>query len=139
MQKKGEEVPNFGTIFYDKEKKRIVKRTKKKVETGGKSGMMVIDKTLVHGTDKDPRLTARAGAALIHATEDNVDRLMTGLEQSRKNVAQLKDTVRKQRDEGNKLKRKFEDMHNEVRDSNIEFQTLQANKIALEVSVEKNE
>ena len=24
---KGEEVPNFNTIFYDKEKKRIVKRT----------------------------------------------------------------------------------------------------------------
>ena len=25
----GEEVPYFNTIFYDKEKKRIVKRTKK--------------------------------------------------------------------------------------------------------------
>ena len=31
MQKEGEEVPDFSTIFYDKEKKRIVKRTEKKV------------------------------------------------------------------------------------------------------------
>ena len=30
VQKKGEEVPNFSIIFYDKEKKRIVKRTKRK-------------------------------------------------------------------------------------------------------------
>ena len=30
MQKEGEEVPDFSTIFYDKEKKRIVKRTEKK-------------------------------------------------------------------------------------------------------------
>ena len=54
MQKEGEEVPDFSTIFYDKEKKRIFKRTEKKVETGGKSGMKITDKTLVHGTDADP-------------------------------------------------------------------------------------
>ena len=29
----GEEVPDFNTIFYDKERKRIVKITEKKVET----------------------------------------------------------------------------------------------------------
>ena len=49
MQKEGKEVPNFSAIFYDKEKKRIVKRTKKKVETGGQSGKMLTDKTLVYG------------------------------------------------------------------------------------------
>ena len=69
--------------------------------------MMVTDKTLVYGTDKDPRLTARDGVALIQATEDNVDKLMTDLEQSRRNVAQLRDTLKRERDEGNKLKRKF--------------------------------
>ena len=95
MQKEGEEVLDFRTIFYDKEKKRIVKRTEKKVETGGQSGMMITDKTLVHGTDADPRLTARAGVALTQAIEDIVDRLMTNLEQSRKNVAQLKETLKR--------------------------------------------
>ena len=53
IQKEGEEVPDFSTIFYDKEKKRIVKRIEKKVETGGQSGMMITDKTLVHGIDAD--------------------------------------------------------------------------------------
>ena len=51
---------------------------------------MITDKTLVYGTDSNPRLTARAGVALTQATEDNVDRLMTDLEQSKRNVAQLK-------------------------------------------------
>ena len=64
MQEKGEEVPYFSTIFYDREKKRIIKRTERKIETGGQPGMMVTDKTLVYGIDKDPRLTTRAGVAL---------------------------------------------------------------------------
>ena len=50
----GEEVLDFNTIFSDKEEKRIVKRTKKKVDTGSKPGIMVTDKTVVHGTHKDP-------------------------------------------------------------------------------------
>jgi len=45
---------------------------------------------------------------------------MTDLEQSGKNVAQLKETLNKERDEGNKLKRKYEDMQNEVRNSKTE-------------------
>ena len=60
--------------------KRIVKRTERKVETGGQSGKMINDTTMVHGTDKDPRFTIRAGAALIHASEDNVDQIVTDLE-----------------------------------------------------------
>ena len=38
MPTEGEDIPNFNTIFYDKEKKRIVKRTEKKVDTGGNQG-----------------------------------------------------------------------------------------------------
>ena len=37
-QNKGEEVPDFNTIFYDRETKRIVNRTERKVETGGSQG-----------------------------------------------------------------------------------------------------
>ena len=54
VQEKGEEVPDFSTIFYGKEKKRIVKRTERKFETGQQSGMMVTDKTLVYRIDKCP-------------------------------------------------------------------------------------
>ena len=80
-QKKGEEVSDFKTIFYDRERKIIMKRTKRKVETGGQSGKMINDTTVVYGTDKDPRFTIRVGASLIHASKDNVDRIMTYLEQ----------------------------------------------------------
>ena len=121
IHKEGEEIPDFSTIFYDKEKNMIVKRTEKKVEIGGQSRKMIIEKTVVYGTDADPRLTARAGVELTQDTEDNVDRLMTDLEQSKKNATQLKETLKKERDEGHKLKRKFEDMQNEVRTSKIEL------------------
>ena len=85
---------------------------------------MITDKTLVHGTNVDARLIARAGVALTQATEYNVERLMIDLEQSRKNATQLKETLKKERDEGQKMKRKYEDMMNEVRTSRTEFQTL---------------
>ena len=77
----------MNTIYYEKVKKRIVKRTEKKVNTGGKPGVMVTDKTVVHGTNKNLRLMARAGVALSLATEDNVEIIMTDLEQSQKKVA----------------------------------------------------
>ena len=121
MPREGEEFPDFSTIFYDKEKKRIVKRTEKKVETGGQSGKMIIDKTMVHRTNKYPRLIVRDGVALTLAMEDNVDRLMTDLEESRKNAAQLKETLKKERDEGQTLKRKYEDMISEVKTLTTEF------------------
>ena len=109
-QKKGEEVPYFNTIFYDKEKKMIVKRTERKIETGGLFGKMINDTTIVYVTDRDPRFTIRAGAALIHAFEDNVDKIMMDLVQSKKSYSQLKDTLRKEREKNNRLKRKFEDI-----------------------------
>ena len=64
---------------------------------------------------------------------------MMDLEQSKKNAAQLKETLKKERDEGHKLKRKFEDMQNEVRNSKTKLQTLQANKEVLEIFAGKME
>ena len=79
VYKIGEEVPDFNTIFYDKERKRIVKGSEKKVETRVMSGKMITDMTIVYGTDRDPRFTIRVGDTLIHASEDNVDKIMTDL------------------------------------------------------------
>ena len=56
-------------------------RTEKKVEAREKQGVMVTEKTIVHGTDKDPRLMARAGVSSTLANQDNVDKIMTYLEQ----------------------------------------------------------
>ena len=49
---------------------------------------------------------------------------MTDLELSKKSSAQLKDTLRKEREESNKLKRKYEDMEKEMRSSKDELQLL---------------
>ena len=58
---------------------------------------MISDTPIMLGTDQDPRFTIRAGATLIQASEDNVGRIMTDLELSKKSSAQLKDTLRKER------------------------------------------
>ena len=138
-QKKGEEVPYFNTIFYYRERKRIVKRTKRKVESGGQSCKMTNDTTVVYGTDKDPRFTIRDGATLSHASEDNVDRILTDLEQSKKSAAQLKDTLRREREESSRLKRKFEYMQHEINSSKSELQFLQVENRFMEVSQENVE
>ena len=62
---------------------------------------------------------------------------MIDLEQSRENAAQLRATLRKERDESNKLKRMFEDMCNELKYSKAELQSLQVDKMSLEVTIEK--
>ena len=56
---------------------------------------------------------------MIHATEDDVDKIMTDLEQSKETSSQLKDTLRKEREENNKLKRKFEDVQKEIKYSRL--------------------
>ena len=95
---------------------------------------MINDTIVVYGIDKDPRFTIRDGAALIHASEDNVDRMMTDLEQSKKSSAQLKDTLRREREENNRLKRKFEDIQCEINSSKAKIQSLQVEKISMETA-----
>ena len=97
---------------------------------------MITDTAVVLGTDWDPRFTIRAGAALIQSSEDNVDRIMADLELSNKSSGQLKDTLRKEREEGNRLKRKYEDMQMEMKYSKAELQLLQVEKQASETAQE---
>ena len=95
---------------------------------------MISDTTVVYGIDKDPRFTIRAGATLIHASKDNVDQIMTDLEQSKKSAAQLKDTLRREREESSGLKRKFKDMQHKIKSSNSELWFLQVDKRSLEAA-----
>ena len=134
VQKKGEEIHDFNTVFYDRETKRIVKRTERKVEAEGLPGKMITDTAVMLGTDRDPRFTLRAGAALINASEDNMGKVMTDLEQSKNSLAQLKDTLRKEREEGNRLKRKYEDMQKEIKASKAELQALHEERQARETT-----
>ena len=90
--------------------------------------MMVTEKVVVHCTDKDPWLLERAGVALSLATEDNVDKIMTDLEQSQKKVTQLKETLKRESSGSQSLKRKYEDMISEVEVSKAECQTILVDK-----------
>ena len=98
VQKKGEEVPDFNTVYYDRATKRIMNRTERKVEAEGMAGKMITDTAVMLGTDLDPRLTLRARTAILHASEDNIDKVMTELESYKKYSAQLKDTLKRERE-----------------------------------------
>ena len=87
-------------------------------------GKMLTDTVVMLGTYQDLRLTLRDGTALLHASEDNMDKVITDLEQSKKSSAQLKDTLRKEREESNRLKRKYDDLQREVKSSRAEVQDL---------------
>ena len=132
IQKKGEEVPDFNTVYYDRATKRIMKRTERKVEAEGMPGKMITDTAVMLGTDLDPRLTIRAGTAILHASEDNIDKVMTELESYKKSSAQLKDTVKREREEGNRLKQKFEHLQREMKTAKAELQTLHEERQAQE-------
>ena len=77
--------------------------TKKKVYTGEKQGIMVIEKTIVHRTDKDPRLLEKAGVSSTLTNEDNVDKIVTDLEKYKKKFVQMKETIKKERGEVTKF------------------------------------
>ena len=82
---------------------------------------MITDTAVMLGTDLDPRLTIRAGTAILHASEDNIDKVMIELESYNKPSAQLKDTLKKEREEGNKLKRKFEHLNRDMKTTEAEL------------------
>ena len=106
-------------------------RTKKRVDTRKKQGIMVTEKIVIHGTDKDPRLLAREGVASTLANVDNVDKIVDDLEQYKKKVSQMKETLKKERSEGQILKRKHEDSLSELEKLRDAFQILQYDKDAL--------
>ena len=71
-------------------------RTEKKVHIEKKHiGVMVTKKTVVHGSNKDPKLLARAGVASTLANVDNVDKIVDDLEQYKEKVSQTSETLNK--------------------------------------------
>ena len=60
---------------------------------------------------------------------------MTDLEQYKKKVVQMKETLKKEKDDGQSLKRKNEDILSEIEKSREACQILQSDKDALVLSV----
>ena len=82
---------------------------------------MITDTAVMLGTDLDRRLTIRVGTAIIHASKDNIGKVMTELESYQKSSAQLKDTLKREREEGNRLKRKFEHLQRDMKTAEAEL------------------
>ena len=92
----GQEVADLNTIFYDKNKKRIVMRTENMVDTGKMHiGVMVTKKKFVHVTNKDPKLLAMEGVASTLANADNVDKMVDDMEQYKEKISQMRETLKK--------------------------------------------
>ena len=96
---------------------------------------MRTEKTIVHETKTDPRLMARAGVASALANEDNVDKIMTDLEQYKKKVVQMKETLKKERGKGKIIKRKHAEIISDIEKSKEACQILQSDKDALVLSI----
>ena len=100
---------------------------------------MITDTAVILGTNQDLRFTLSFGSVFIQASEDNVSKIMIDLEQSKKSSAQLKDTLRHEREERNKLKIKYEYMQREMKSSTDELQALQVEIQVMETTQESLE
>ena len=96
---------------------------------------MLTGKTVVHGIDKDLILMEKERVASALSIEYNVDKIMMDLEQSQKKIAQLKETLKRERDESQSLKRNYEYVLSDIEESKEEFQTLQSDKDSLVLSL----
>ena len=71
-------------------------RTEKKVDTEKKHiGVMVTKKTIVHGTNEDPKLLPMEGVASTLVNAGNLDKMVDDLEQYKENMSQMRETLRK--------------------------------------------
>ena len=75
-------VANLDTIFFDLEKKRIVRRKEKRMKMGDQPvAVMVTEKTIMHRIDEDPRLLAMEGIEVGQDNAVNVGKMAGDTEQ----------------------------------------------------------
>ena len=71
-------------------------RTENMVDTGKRNiGVMVTEKMVVHGTNKDPKILAMEGVASALANVDNVEKMVDDMEQYKEKISQMRETLRK--------------------------------------------
>ena len=96
---------------------------------------MVTEKTVIHVTNKYPKLFIGAGEASALANVDIVDKMVDDLEQYKEKASQMRETLKKELGEGQSLKRKHEDSLIELEKFREACQILQLDKDALVLSV----
>ena len=68
----------------------------------------VTEKTVVEGTNKYPKFLSSVNIAVTQANDDNVNKLVEDAENYKERMFKMKDTLVKERGEGQELKRKHE-------------------------------
>ena len=114
------------TIFYDKTKKTITRRSKKWLKTTTHADVVTVTKnTVMEGTNKHLKFMAYISVAVAQANANNVDRLIENVEHHKEKMFKMKDTLIKERGEGIELKRNHEATLSEKERIQREYQALE--------------
>ena len=71
--------------------------------------VMVMERKVMQGTNEDPQLLAMASVLAAQANADNVSKLVEDVEHYKQRMLKMKETLVKERGEGQDLKRKHDD------------------------------
>ena len=92
------EVACLENVFFDSKRKSIVWRTEKTLKMGTQPEVTIVTKkTIVGNIKEDPERLALMGIATAHANAYNVSKLKGAMDQYKDKMAQMKETLRKER------------------------------------------
>ena len=100
---------------------------------------MAMKKTVMQGTNEDPQLLAMERVEVAQANVDNVSKLVEDVGNYKEIMSQMKETLRKERGEGQYLKRKHDDILSEFEKLKEAYKMLESYKNVLTLSVAINE
>ena len=131
---------NLDKIFFDPDKKRIVRRREKRMKSGDQLvAIMVIEDMVMHMIDEYPQLLTMVGLAASQANAVNVSKMVENVDQLKEKMSEMKETLRKERGEGLKLKIKYDDTLLDLEKLKGAYQILESNKTTLTLSIEITE
>ena len=93
--------------------------------------VMVTENIVVHRTDEDPRLLAMEDVVAAQANAVIIGRLVENTEKYKENMSQMKETLRKERGEGQELKITHDDSFIDFERLKKAYQVLELDKDAL--------
>ena len=124
------------TIFFDKERKNIVRRSEKRLKINTQPYLVTVtEKTVMEHTDKDPIFMTSMNIEETQANIDNVDNLVEDAEHHKEKMLKMKDTLVKERGEGLALKRKHEETLSKFERIQKAYQALEFEEDELDLSV----
>ena len=93
------------TIFFERNKKTIVRRSEKILKVDTQPDVITMtEKNVVEKTNQDPKFLASISVAAAQANADKVEKLMEDAEHYKEKMIKMKDTLIKERGEGKKVK-----------------------------------